>query len=181
MPAKKNISETELAKELKDKSQEAFAVLYDNYAPALLGIVYAIVKEKEAAENVLQDAFVKIWRHIHLYDASKGRLFTWLVTICRNTAISHLRRQGTKPVIEIQKAGVEVYTEDVVADGGLKKLVHGLEPMYRDAINLVYFLGYTQQEASEALGLPLGTVKTRVRTALRILRNQCSNELNHTK
>lgn len=178
LTGKQTIQETELVQGLKSHSHAAFAVLYDNYAPALLGIIYAIINNKEEAENVLQDSFVKIWKSIHQYDAAKGRLFTWLVTICRNTAISHLRREGKKAVLQIQNPQAGVYIEEIEAfgDTGLKKLVCQLEPVYREVIQLIYFMGYTQQEASEVLGLPLGTVKTRTRTALQILRKQCSND-----
>jgi RNA polymerase sigma-70 factor, ECF subfamily len=175
---KATITETELIQGLRSHSHEAFAALYDNYAPTLLGIIFTIVKNKEEAENLLQDSFVKIWKNILQYNPEKGRLFTWLITICRNTSISHLRTQGKKTPVEIQLAESSVYTEgkDAIGDGGLKKLVFQLEPIYREVIHLIYFFGYTQQEVSEILKLPLGTVKTRTRMALQLLRKQCAHD-----
>lgn len=173
-----NISEAELVKGLKEQRQEAFSYLYDNYSPALLGIIFALVGEQDDAENLLQDSFIKIWRNIHSYDPQKGRLFTWLVTICRNTALSHIRIKWKMPLVEIQSEDHKVYTESANAkiDAGLINLIVGMEPAYRDVMRLVYFFGYTQQEASEILHLPLGTVKTRIRLALQYLRKQCLDE-----
>ena len=180
MTEKTTIPETELILGLQSHSHQAFAALYDNYAPTLLGIIFTIVKDKEEAENLLQDSFVKIWKNILQYDLKKGRLFTWLITICRNTAISHLRTQGKKPPLEIQNLESSVYIDgkDAIDDGGLKKLVFQLEPPYREIVHLIYFWGYTHQEVSAILKLPLGTVKTRTRMALQILRKQCAHELN---
>ncbi len=171
------IPETLLIERLQSQSQEAFSTLYDNYAPTLLGIIFNIVKDREEAENLLQDSFVKIWRGIRQYDSSKGRLFTWLLTICRNTALDYLRKCGKLPTIEIQNAENDVYTNSVtesISDTGLKNEVGKLEPAYREVISLIYFFGYTQQETSAILKLPLGTVKTRTRTALQLLRKQCN-------
>jgi RNA polymerase sigma-70 factor, ECF subfamily len=84
-------TEAELVKCLQAHSQDAFAVLYDNYSAAMLGIINTIVNNSDDAENLLQDSFIKVWKNIHRYDSNKGRLFTWLVTICRNTALNFLR------------------------------------------------------------------------------------------
>lgn len=158
---------------LRKKDRDCFAVLYDNYSSALLGIIFNIVKDKDEAENVLQDAFIKIWKNIGLYDASKGSLFTWLLTISRNTALDYLRKRGRVPLVEIQNELQDVYTiSETVQDVGLRNEVFKLEKDYRDVIKLIYFFGYTQQQVSEILKIPLGTVKTRTRTALQLLRKK---------
>lgn len=173
-------SEAELIQALRAQDPQAFALLYDNYSGALLGILLSIVKNNEEAENLLQDSFVKAWKYIHRYDSNKGRLFTWLVTICRNTALNFLRSRQHISKTEIREAEISVHTHALATEPvhleyiGLGKAVEKLDEKHRVVINLVYFWGYTQQEAAEELGLPLGTVKTRIRMALQILRNQLS-------
>ena len=82
--------ETELVMLLKQKSKVAFNYLYDNYSRALYGIILKIVETEEVAEDILQDVFVKIWNRIDSYDASKGKLFTWLLNVARNTGYSYI-------------------------------------------------------------------------------------------
>ena len=178
LETKPSIPETELVDNLKANNRQAFALLYDNYSPAMLGIINKLVNNIDEAENLLQDAFVKVWKNIGSYDAAKGRLFTWLVTICRNTALNYLRSHENIHKIAIQNAvnGVSIpglISETPATDHiGINKVVGKLEEKYCTVINLIYFWGYTQQEVAEKLDLPLGTVKSRARTALQILKEQ---------
>lgn len=167
---------------LQSRENKAFSVLYDNYAPALLGIIVKIVRDEAEAENLLQDSFVKIWRNIHLYDATKGRLFTWILNIARNTAINYLRSshysvgqeiQNIENPVSIQTAHSEPDETNYI---GVTETVDKLEPKLKEIIDLIYFMGYTQQEVSEKLNMPLGTVKTRTRMALLQLRKYFSND-----
>lgn len=87
-------SEQELVDLLQQRNEKAFSYLYDNYSVALLGIVNAIVTDKETANDVLQNVFINIWRKIESYDSSKGRLFTWMLNIARNAAIDEVRSKG---------------------------------------------------------------------------------------
>ena len=177
---KLTFSEAELVQGLQAQSPQAFALLYDNYSSSMLGIIITIVKNVEDAENLLQDSFVKVWKNIHRYDGSKGRLFTWLITICRNTALNFLRSRENISKIEIPDAENSVYTHKLATEPvhlnyiGVGKEVEKLDEKHRVVINLIYFGGYTQQEVAEHLNLPLGTVKTRTRMALQILKNQLS-------
>jgi RNA polymerase sigma-70 factor, ECF subfamily len=177
---KTTFSETELVQGLQSQSPQAFAALYDNYSAAMLGIILTIVKNMEDAENLLQDSFIKVWKNMHRYDMTKGRLFTWLITICRNTALNFLRSRENIYKVEIQDAETGVYTHKLATEPvhlnyiGVGKAVEKLDEKHRAVINLIYFWGYTQLEVSEHLKLPLGTVKTRTRAALQILRNQLS-------
>lgn len=170
------ISEDELVRGLQSRDEKAFALLYDNYSPALLGIIVKIVKDEAEAENLLQDSFVKIWKNIGQYDPAKGRLFTWLLNIARNTALNFLRSPHFFEQGEIQNLESIVYTETVQTELtevnyiGVSETVQKLDPKLKQVIHLIYFLGYTQQEVSEKLNLPLGTVKTRTRMALHQLR-----------
>jgi RNA polymerase sigma-70 factor (ECF subfamily) len=169
------LTETELVHGLLSHSPGAFSAIYDNYAPALLGIIFTIVKERAQAEQLLEDSFIKIRENTHLYNPKKVRLFTWLVSICRKTAIDHLHGLKKKPFLEIQTGETGVYRAETntIGDNGGKKPVFNLPPMYRDVLQLVYFFGYTQEQASEILYLPLATVKTRTCTAVQLLRKQC--------
>lgn len=168
-------SEQELVILLQQRSEKAFSYLYDNYSGALYGIINGIIADKDLANDVLQNVFVNIWRKIELYDASKGRLFTWMLNIARNASIDELRSKGYK---EAQKNrpiedGAELataVTHPTVADVGLKKVLGKLKGDVRVLIDMSYFQGFTHEEISKALNIPLGTVKTRIRTALIQLR-----------
>jgi RNA polymerase sigma-70 factor (ECF subfamily) len=169
---KTRYSEPELVALLKEQSNEAFSYLYDHYAGALYTIINQIVMDKETAGDVLQEVFVNIWRKINMYDAAKGRLFTWMLNIARNAAIDKLRSKGyrdglkNRPVDEAVSSGMAMSTNPAVNDVGLKKVLTTLGEEYRRLIDLSYFQGYTHEEISKMLGIPLGTVKTRIRTAI---------------
>ena len=91
---KTTYSEEELIVLLQEKNETGFHYLYDHYSGALYGIILRIVQSKEYTEEVIQDVFVKIWNSIHQYDASKGRFYTWILNIARNTAIDYLKSKG---------------------------------------------------------------------------------------
>ena len=160
---------------LQQRNDKAFAYLYDNYSGALYGIVNSIVTDKEIANDVLQNVFVNIWRKIESYDASKGRLFTWMLNIARNAAIDELRSKGYRDSQKNQSLSENVdvagvATVPVIDDVGLKKVLTKLKGELRVLIDLSYFQGFTHEEISKILGIPLGTVKTRIRSALIQLR-----------
>ena len=160
---------------LQQRNEKAFGYLYDNYSGALYGIVNSIVTDKEIAKDVLQNVFVNIWRKIDLYDASKGRLFTWMLNIARNAAIDELRSKGYRDSQKNQPLGENVDVAGAIAapeinDVGLKKVLTKLKGELRVLVDLSYFQGFTHEEISKALNIPLGTVKTRIRTALIQLR-----------
>jgi RNA polymerase sigma-70 factor (ECF subfamily) len=163
---------------LLQQNEKAFAYLYDNYAGALLGIIQQIIPEKEIAADVLQDVFINIWKKIAFYDQAKGRLFTWMLNISRNAAIDRLRSRSYQNSRKNQPLDENVNTGNStpvvmpqVNDTGLKKTVSKLKPDYRDLIELSYYQGFTHEEISKMLNLPLGTVKTRIRSALIQLRS----------
>ncbi len=173
----KKYSEEELVLLLQDKDQQAFSYLYDNYAAALNGIIYRMVENRELAEDILQEAFVKIWNNFSSYDTGKGRLFTWMLNITRNLTIDTLRSKGYKKQAKI--SGDENSVNNITEDGrmaerfdamGLRKQLVNLKPEQRSIIDLAYFSGYTQDEISKEMGIPLGTVKTRMRAAIMELR-----------
>ncbi|NNC94750.1 MAG: RNA polymerase sigma factor [Chitinophagales bacterium] len=164
-----------LISRIKQGEKEAFEVLYDKYSAALFGVVTKIVRSEEIGQDVMQEAFVKIWKKIHSYDSSKGSLFTWMLNISRNTAIDKWRKIKREQKVEIQTdesvVGIQNQHTSINIDSiGLKELVDKLTPEQKLVVEYIYFNGYTQQEVSDELGIPLGTVKSRVRKAVIELR-----------
>ncbi len=162
---------------MKNKDQAAFARLYDNYSGAIYSIILQIVNDEELANDILQEVFINIWRKIEMYDAEKGRLFTWMLNIARNASIDMLRSRGyrnskkNQSIQENVDITVPGNTEQMNVDSiGLKKLLEKLKPEQRVLIDLSYFKGYTHEEIAEQENIPLGTVKTRIRNALIQLR-----------
>ncbi len=172
-------SEEELVDLLKQRDQKAFGYLYDNYSSALYSIVNAIVPEKEIANDVLQNVFVNIWKKIDSYDPGKGRLFTWMLNIARNASIDEVRSKGYKSSKQNQSIPDNVdfaggITPAITNDVGLRKTLGKLKEEWRVLIDLSYLQGFTHEEISKALDIPLGTVKTRIRSALTQLRMMLS-------
>jgi RNA polymerase sigma-70 factor (ECF subfamily) len=170
-------SEEELVMLLQRQDQSAFLYLYDNYAAALNGVIYRMVDEQHLAEDILQEAFIKIWNNFTQYDSSKGRLFTWMINITRNLTIDTLRSKGYKKQQKISQLENSVsnfqdsaFSTDKFDTIGLRKHLTNLKPDQKIIIDLAYFNGYTQEEISKVMGIPLGTVKTRMRAALIELR-----------
>lgn len=172
MAEQKKIEESELVMLLKQRHQSAFEYLYDNYAGALHTVILSVIPDKELASDVLQEVFVKIWRQMDSYDDTRGRLFTWMTNIARNASIDMVRSKGyryqqqnrelTETVYQSGESAIQIPVERI----GLHKLVHQLKQDYKVLVELSYFQGYTQEEISKMLDIPLGTVKTRLRTAL---------------
>jgi RNA polymerase sigma factor (sigma-70 family) len=169
--------EQELVFLLKEKNSKAFNYLYDNYSPALYGIIRQIIDDSELANDVLQEVFLNIWRRIESYDPAKGRLFTWMLNIARNASIDTLRSRNYQNSKKNQELPDDVnsntslqFTQINVDNIGLRKILEKLKPEHRVLIELAYFKGYTHEEIAQIENVPLGTVKTRIRNALLQLR-----------
>lgn len=170
-------SEEQLIEKLKSQDADAFSYLYDNYSGAIYGTIVRMIPEEEVAQDLLQETFVKIWKSFLMYNAEKGRLYTWMVNIARNLAIDHKRSRTfksseknqdiDKSVSAINRSQKSVFNIDRI---GLKDIVQKLKPESQQMIDLLYYGGYTQEEVAKELNMPLGTVKTRTRTALIELR-----------
>ena len=174
-------NEEELVLLLKQQSREAFDYLYRQYAGVLYGIVNKVVYDEQIAQDVLQEVFVKIWHNIPQYDPAKGRIYTWMINIARNAAIDKLRSKGEIMKSKIQMGDDIVHnvqkgmkTEQSVDTIGLRDMVADLKPEYETIVNLAYFKGFTLDEISKTLDIPLGTVKTRMRHAIKLLRQKFS-------
>lgn len=168
----------ELLRSVAAGDQQALSDLYDAFSAAIYGVVLRMVEKEEVAQEVLQDTFVKVWRGAAGYDPDKGRPFTWLVNIARNTAIDALRTAGMRHAGSIQPIDKHVYRmgEDTLnadlAASDVRAVVGRLRSEHRELIEMAYFQGYSQQDIADRIGLPLGTVKSRTRAALLELREQ---------
>lgn len=170
-------NEEELVLLLKQQSREAFNYLYKQYAGVLFGVIKKVCYDEQTSQDVLQEVFVKIWNNIAQYDAAKGRIYTWMINIARNAAIDKLRSKGEimKGKIHtgddvVNNVGNGMKTEQATDTIGLRKVVDTLKPEYKVIVDLAYFSGYTLDEISKTLEIPLGTVKTRMRHAIQQLR-----------
>ena len=166
--------EKEIVTLLQASDKKAMTLLYDNYADALFGVIKKVISDDNVAQDVLQESFVKIWRYSKKYDSSKAKLFTWLYRIAYNSAIDKVRSLKKKTEKEVQIETSAVYTitsgtlnEDVL---DIKKHLSSLDEKYQIVINALFFEGMTQQEASEELDIPLGTIKSRLKIGLRELK-----------
>lgn len=172
--ALRNTDET-IIELLRSRQSDGVSLLYDKYSGALYGAILRVVHSKEIAEEVLQDTFTKAWRNIDSYDTVKGRLYTWLINIARNAAIDATRaknfnrqNQDLDNVVNTidtqQSTSINPDTLDI------QRLTEKLAPEYKVLVDLIYFQGFTQAEAAEHLSMPLGTVKTRLRAAMLMLK-----------
>lgn len=159
---------------LEKEDEAAINLLYENYSDSLYGVILKITKNEELAQDALQETFVKVWRNAKRYDSKKAKLFTWLYRIARNTAIDKLRSFNNRYHKEVQIDKSDVYilptvslNQDVI---DLKEQVTKLEEKYQIVLNALFFEGMTQQEASDELDIPLGTIKSRLKIGLRDLR-----------
>ncbi|RZJ37659.1 MAG: sigma-70 family RNA polymerase sigma factor [Chryseobacterium sp.] len=158
---------------MRQKSEAGFKHLYNHYSGALYGVIFRIVQSKEYTEEIIQDVFVKIWNSIHQYDSVKGRLYTWMINIARNTAIDYLKSKAFQNELKNQTLPDFVYNSAALSTSnrtsdfiGFSDVLANLETDKREMIDLAYYQGYTQNEISEKLQMPLGTIKTKMRNAL---------------
>ncbi len=151
----------------------AFSYLYDNYYKALFGVIRKIVNNHEIAEDTLQQVFVKIWMSFDSYDESKGKLFTWMLSIARNAALDYLRsKQAGKDSLKLNSDNIEVEINKEISFEnnfdhlGLPNLLKELNVEQNELIKMSYYLGYTHEEISKKMNIPLGSVKTKIRNSI---------------
>jgi len=161
---------------LQRGDRRAIALILEKYGDALYGAIFNMVRSEAIAKDLMQDSCVKIWKNGSKYDESKGRLFTWLLRVTRNTALDKIRtdkfkREQTSESIEQTVYNTVSHSEEMqINDVGLQQVIGRLDEKYRAVIDLIYLQGYTQKEATQKLNIPLGTVKSRVKIAIRELR-----------
>lgn len=169
--------ESKITHLLADRDNEALELIFAHYGSLLLNVIKRVLHDDEMSEDVLQSVLLKIWQNGHNFDGSKGSLFTWLVRISKNAAIDKTRTKDYR-LSQQSKTGVEVVSiaESVAGEDDMealyaRQLIAQLPEEQKNLINLSFFEGYTHKEISENLSLPLGTVKTRIRTAIKHLRS----------
>lgn len=172
------MTQEELLMQIYKKDDRAFTLLYDMYSKSLFSVIYNLIRDHEEAEDILQETFVKIWKNIDSYDESKGRFYTWILNISRNASIDRLRSKGYNNRQKNLSSDNFVHLLDdsnklnnKIDTIGIKEFVKKLKPKCIQILDLLFFKGYTQQEASEELQIPLGTIKTQNRNCINDLRN----------
>lgn len=157
------------------KTEEGFRQLYLDFAPILYGIIRQMVRDPISAQDVLQEVFMKVWNRSHLFESGKGTLFTWLYTITRHTAIDH-NRYESKHEFEFVDFSTSTNGPSVKAMNTdtiyLSRSVHSLPRILRPVVEKSFYQGLTVREIAQELNIPEGTVKTRMRAALKHLRQQ---------
>lgn len=138
-----------------------------------------IVKRQIEAEEVMQTVFLKVWNNIHQYDATKSTIFTWMAQIAKNASIDKVRTKAFQ--VQDKTEGIEPFESNFTASHHEKSididaLTKNLDPKYKILLDKMFLEGYTQQEISDELDIPLGTVKTRLRDAIQILRSSLKDE-----
>jgi RNA polymerase sigma-70 factor (ECF subfamily) len=169
-----------LIKLVQSKSEKGFHTLYNNYCGALYGVIIKLVKRTDVADDLLQDTFVKIWKHIDSFDSSKGTLYTWMLNIAKNQAFDYLRSAAyRKQLLQVEIDLFSNYLNNIenmasnscpIELTDFKNKAMQLDPKYTEVIDLIYFFGWTQEQTAEILKLPLGTIKTRARKGLSLLK-----------
>ena len=167
-------SDLALVTAIRSGDQGAMAALYDRFSSIVYAVALRVLQETTAAEDVLQDIFMQLWRNPAAFDSSRGNMAAWLAVIARNRAIDALRRR--RPQDEIEDVVVAVETDlasETDRSRAMEKVRGALQAMpssQRSALEMAYFEGLTHTEIAEKTGEPLGTVKTRIRTGLISLR-----------
>jgi len=166
--------EKQIVELLGKGDKKALNLLYENYADSLYGVILKVTINEEIAQDALQETFIKVWKNAKKYDSKKAKLFTWLYRIAKNTAIDKLRSFNNRFEKEVQIDKSNVYilptanlNQDVI---DLKEHVARLDEKYQIVLKALFFEGMTQQEASEELDIPLGTIKSRLKIGLRELK-----------
>jgi RNA polymerase sigma-70 factor, ECF subfamily len=172
--AKQAFPDTALVSAIRSGDQGAMGLLYDRYSPIVYSVALRVLGDTGAAEDVLQDVFMRLWRNPGSFDASRGSLGAWLAVISRNRAIDALRKR--RPETAVDDVVVSI-TPDLAGDAErsraaekVRSLLGGMPVAQRAALEMAYFEGMTHTEIAAKTGEPLGTIKTRIRAGLTALR-----------
>lgn len=174
----------ELIRRLKARDHSALGEVYDRYGRTTFGLILRIVRQNEIAQDLTQETFLRVWNKVPTYDITRGTLYTWVLTIARHLAIDYIRsragRAKMSPLEDVERvffvegsAGVESRLNSRL----LKTAMDKLEPKYRMLLEMAYYDGLSQSEMADKLQVPLGTVKTWVRSALRLLREDLAENI----
>jgi RNA polymerase sigma-70 factor (ECF subfamily) len=182
LPTRTPVSDNHLLQGIAERDQRAFLALYERYGNLVYSLALRVVRHQVMAEEVTQDVFLKVWQHPTRWNPALGQFSSWLLTITRNAGIDRLRKERrhwtpaqdyNDPLMEAGEKGA-VSENPYWFDGLLlARLLQQLPTEQRQLIELAFYQGYTHSELAENLQLPLGTVKTRLRTGLQKLRALC--------
>ncbi len=175
--------EGDLIARLRSRDPDALAELYDRYSRVVFSLIVRVVRDRATAEDLVQECFLRVWNRVSAFDAERGSIGPWLLTIARNQALDYVRSVEGRTWSTMVTTNTErpnYFTEiegDILNSVELKRVqqaVARLTDKQRELIELAYFEGLTQSEMAARLGQPLGTIKTWMRAALKILREQAS-------
>lgn len=176
-------SELALTERLRNRDPEALEAAYDRYSAVIYSVFFRITRNQSAAEDLVQELFIRVWSHINSFDPSKGALGVWILSIARNMGIDYVRSAHARfsarlqPMEQADKADREGWiAPEVVIDQGrtVKAAFETLNLRQRQVLELAYFEGLSQTEIASHLQEPLGTVKSWMRSALHCLRSTVS-------
>lgn len=176
-------AETEgaLLKRIAASDRDAFTELYDRYGSTVYSLAYAILRDPHAAEDVVQDVFISVWKGAASFDPRRGTVRTWVLSLAHHKSVDVVRRlraRGTSPLDDPVVDPADL-VHDVLRELDAHRVRAALEtlsPLQREAITLAYYGGCTQREIAHRLGVPLGTIKTRIRDGLLRLRALLGNQ-----
>jgi len=176
--------DSKLIAQVAQGNERAFLTIYDRYASRVHGLTLHILGDPMLAEEATQDTFLKLWSRARQYLAEQGPLLPWLLTIARRVALDRLRLEARRPMLSDANDPDDAWqilpdSESMSEESRWRSLyfaVQALHPDQRKVINLAYYQGLSQSEIAEVLGWPLGTVKTRLRTAMEKLREDWNNK-----
>jgi RNA polymerase sigma-70 factor, ECF subfamily len=178
-------SDAALMREFASRDERAADTLYERFSSRIYGLGIVMLGSDAAAQDLVQDTFVKLWRNADRYDTSRGKLETWVLLVARSLAIDSLRRRVLearsleatgKPREDDPSAGPEELAETGDLADRARRAMQRLSPEQRAALELAYFGGRTSAEVAEMEGIPVGTAKTRIRSALLRLREEMAEE-----
>jgi RNA polymerase sigma-70 factor (ECF subfamily) len=175
-------SDAELLSRVGARDREAFEILYGRYVRPVFGLALRRLGDRGHAEDAVQEAFAAIWRSASTYRPERGAAGGWLYTVARNAIVDRLRRSGPTfdaalPELASAERGPAQRTEDSDVAWRVHRALEELQPREREVIELAYWSGMSQSEVAQYLHLPLGTVKTRTRSALARLASMLEGEL----
>jgi len=168
------VSDAEIITRIHSGDGSAMAVLYDRYSSVVYTVALRVLSDGSAAEDILQDVFIQLWRNPQAFNASRGSLAVWLAVIARNRAIDQLRKK--RPEVEAAETVISVDPElESAADRSqaiekVRAVLAGMPEEQRAALEMAFFEGLTHVEIAGKTGQPLGTVKTRIRSGLLAVR-----------
>jgi len=169
-----------ILRQIVDRDPRGVELLYDRYGGVAFALAYRLLGERGSAEDVVQEAFLNVWRQGATYDTRRGTVRTWLLTIVHHRAIDQMRsarsKAGADTVIDAAMplpAKEDTWTEVVqgLEHERVRQAMATLPPEQRQVVDLAYYGGFTHTEIAQRIGIPLGTVKGRMRLALDKLRD----------